>query len=92
MQFSTIATIAALFTAAQAATSVVVVSDVAATVTDTVTSCGPEVTNCPGASHTVPHNGSNVTISTFEGAGVVASGSYAAMGAAALVGAAILGL
>jgi len=93
MQFSTVATIAALFVSAQAATSVVTVSSNDATVTDTVTSCGSTVTNCPYASSTVSaSNASNATIPTYEGAANIASGSYAALGAAALVGAAVLGL
>lgn len=73
------------------------------TVTDTITSCGPEVTNCPAkaSSSSAPvssvvtvSNATNSTpeITTYEGAGATAVGSFAVVGAAALVGAAVLGL
>ncbi|CDK26562.1 unnamed protein product [Kuraishia capsulata CBS 1993] len=73
------------------------------TVTDTITSCGPEVTNCPASSSSsvsvssvvpVTKNATNSTpeITTYEGAGATAVGSFAVVGAAAIVGAAVLGL
>ncbi|ODQ76882.1 hypothetical protein BABINDRAFT_10634, partial [Babjeviella inositovora NRRL Y-12698] len=51
------------------------------TTVDTITSCGPEVTNCPASSH--------AAVSTFV-AGANKNGAYAA--AAAVAAAVVMGL
>lgn len=77
MQFSTVAIIAAA-SAVVSASANATVTDVASTLV-TITSCGPEVTDCPATA---------ANISTYEGA---ANKQYAA-GAAALVAGALLAL
>jgi hypothetical protein len=75
MQFSVV-----LFAAsALAATSVVTSTD-----QETITSCGPEVTNCPLTAK------NNTISSTYSDAAVNAYGNYYAAGAAALAAGALL--
>lgn len=78
MQFTTVAL---LFAAAVSAGNVTTVTNSESTLV-TITSCGPEVTDCPAANTTVAN------ISSYEGA---ANRQYA-VGAAALAAGALLAL
>lgn len=86
MQFKSVLTLSALAVAAQASYNTTIVNTATdlSTETDTITSCGPTVTNCPA------NNASNGTASiSYEAAAIKNSVGLAGV---ALVGAAILGL
>lgn len=80
MQFTIVALFASSALAAVSGTTVIATS----TDLETITSCGPEVTNCPA------RNATSSEISTYSGAGNGAHGSYYAAGAAALAAGALL--
>lgn len=82
MQFQivTILSVAALASASNITTTY---TNEFTTIVETITSCGPEVTNCPYRNHS---NNTNVTIppvTSWEGA---ANGFYAKAGVAAVAG------
>lgn len=89
MQFSTVAILAASVASASAAVANVTVTNEHSTLV-TITSCGPEVTECPLHSSSVaPVNGSTAhNVSTFEAG---ANKQFAA-GAVALAAGALLAL
>ncbi|KAG0687940.1 hypothetical protein C6P40_001598 [Pichia californica] len=78
MQFSVV-----LFAASALAASTITSVDYS-TELETITSCGPTVTNCPAKNSTIS------SASTYTGAADVAYGSYYAAGAAALAAGALL--
>ena len=81
MQFSTVV----LFAASALAASSTLTETALSTQVETITSCGPEVTDCPAREH------SNSTITTAsDNAANGAYGNYYAAGAAALAAGALL--
>jgi hypothetical protein len=87
MQFSTVAIIAAAVASVNAATSTVIQSS---EVILTITSCGPEVTSCPGRIHSASSNyTAPANVTSWENG--VASNKFAA-GAAVLAAGALLAL
>ena len=86
MQFSTVAIIAAAVASVNAATSTVVESS---EVLVTITSCGPEVTDCPVTHSSSSNYTAPVNVTTWENG--VGSNKFAA-GAAVLAAGALLAL
>ncbi len=94
MQFSTVAIIATAGLVSAQAYNTTATEGSTSTELVTITSCGPEVTSCPARSTSVPTNGTAPVVPESNGAAYANanSGSFAAAGVVAFIGAAVLGL